>query len=253
MPSLSDTTIVILTGGLGTRLRSVISDRPKVLVDICERPFLTFLLNQLVTAKAREVVLCTGFLADKVHEIFGNTYKSLKISYSRESEPLGTGGALRLALPHLKSDPVLIMNGDSFVDVDLTGYMEWFFKKDRWASLLLVKVPNTVRYGTVIVAEDERLTAFAEKGLDARPGWINAGIYIMKKSLVASIPTGIAFSLEREFFPSLVDKGLYGFSINGEFIDIGTPESYLRAQEFFLNKKFLDGNNSINKELKGMD
>jgi len=253
VPSLSDITTAILTGGLGTRLRSVVSDMPKVLVDICERPFLTFLMDQLVAAKARDVVLCTGHMADKINEVLGSGYKSLKIVHSREPEPLGTGGALRLALPHLNSDAVLVMNGDSFVDVDLATYTEWFFKRDRQASLLLVKVPNTARYGKVIAAEDGRLTAFAEKGLDARPGWINAGIYIMKKSLVASIPADVVFSLEREFFPSLVDKGLYGFCTNGKFIDIGTPESYRQAQEFFLDKKFLDGNNCINKELKEMD
>ena len=238
MQNLSDITTVILAGGLGTRLRSVVSDNPKVLAKIYNRPFLTFLLDQLVSAKARDVVLCTGFMADSIHEILGNTYKSLKIVYSREPRPLGTGGALRLALPCFNSDPVLIMNGDSFVNVDLTAYVEWFFKRDRQASLLLVKVPDTGRYGKVIVAEDGLLSAFEEKVLNSGPGWINAGIYITKKSLVASMPAGKSFSLEREFFPSLVGKGLYGFCSNGKFIDIGTPESYRQAEKFFRDKDF---------------
>jgi NDP-sugar pyrophosphorylase family protein len=253
MQSLLDMTAIILAGGLGTRLRSVVSDKPKVLAQIGNRPFMTFLLDQLVAAKAKEVVLCTGYMADQIHEKLGNTYKSLKIIHSREPELLGTGGALRRALPHLNSDPVLIMNGDSFVDADLTAYVKWFFKQGRQASLLLVKVLNTDRYGKVLFAKDGRLSAFEEKGSDTGPGWINAGIYIMKKSLVTSMPAGIAFSLEREFFPRLLNKGLYGFCSNGRFIDIGTPQSLRQAQEFFEGHDPFIKNSCINSELKEMD
>jgi len=239
---LSDITAVIIAGGLGTRLRSVVSDRPKVLVDICERPFLTFLLDQLVAAKVRKVVLCTGYMADKIDEAFGNKYKSLKMIHSREFEPLGTGGALRLALPYFKTDSILVMNGDSFADVDLATYTKWFFKKDRQASLLLVKVPDTTRYGKVIANEDGRISAFEEKGLDAGPGLVNAGIYIMKTSLVASMVDDTPLSLENEFFPSLIDNEFYGFFYDGVFIDIGTPRSYHRAQAFFSKKTFREMN-----------
>jgi D-glycero-alpha-D-manno-heptose 1-phosphate guanylyltransferase len=253
MQNLADMTAVILAGGLGTRLLSVVSDRPKVLAQIGNRPFVTFLLDQLVAAKTKEVVLCTGYMADQIPEKLGDTYKSLKIICSWESEPLGTGGALRRALPHLKSDPVLVMNGDSFVDDDLTVYVKWFFKQNRQASLLLVKVPNTSRYGKVLFTRDGRLSAFEEKGSDTGPGWINAGIYIMKKSLVASMPAGIAFSLEREFFPRLLNKRLYGFCSNGRFIDIGTPQSLRRAQEFFGGPDPMNKNCSINSQLKEVD
>jgi NDP-sugar pyrophosphorylase family protein len=239
MHNLSDITAVILAGGLGTRLRSVVSNIPKVMAKISNRPFLTFLLEQLILAKAREVVLCTGFMTDKIQEILGDTYKSLKIVYSIESQPLGTGGALRLALPCFNSDPILVMNGDSFVNTDLTAYVEWFFTKEHQASLLLVNVPDTGRYGKVIVAEDGLLLGFKEKASNSGPGWINAGIYILKKSLVASIPADRSFSLEREFFPSLVGKGLYGFCSSGTFIDIGTPESYRRAENIFRDEGFL--------------
>ena len=230
---LSDITVVILAGGLGTRLRPVVSDRPKILIEILGRPFLTFLLDQLILAGARDVVLCTGYMADEVHENLGEAYKSLRLVYSREREPFGTGGALRLALPHISSDPVLVMNGDSFVNVDLTAYLDWFFERSRQASLLLTRVPDTGRYGKVAVAEDGLVSAFEEKGVNCDTGWISAGIYILKRSLVASISAGTSFSLEREFFPKLVRKGLYGFCFEGEFIDIGTPETYLLAEEFF--------------------
>jgi D-glycero-alpha-D-manno-heptose 1-phosphate guanylyltransferase len=235
MQNLSCVTTVILAGGLGTRLRSVVPGRPKVLANILGRPFLTFLLDQLVLADVRDVVLCTGYMADEIDKQLGNTYKSLRLVYSRENVHLDTGGALRLALPHLNSDAVLIMNGDSFVDIDLTVYLDWFFKKKCQAALLLTNVTDTGRYGKVVVAEDGLLLAFEEKGFNIGPGWINAGVYIMKKSLIATIPAGTPFSLEREFFPKLVDKGLYGFCFKGEFIDIGTPETFALAEEFFLS------------------
>ncbi len=235
MQNLSCITTVILAGGLGTRLRSVVPGRPKVLANILGRPFLTFLLDQLVLADVRDVVLCTGYMADEIDKQLGNTYKSLRLVYSRENVPLDTGGALRLALPHLNSDAVLVMNGDSFVDIDLTVYLDWFFKKNCQAALLLTNVTDTGRYGKVVVAEDGLLLAFEEKGFNIGPGWINAGVCIMKKSLIATIPAGTPFSLEREFFPKLVDKGLYGFCFKGGFIDIGTPETFALAEEFFLS------------------
>lgn len=235
MENLSYTTTVILAGGLGTRLQSVVPGRPKVLANILDRPFISFLLDQLVLADVRDVVLCTGYMADEIDKQLGNTYKSLRLVYSGENVPLDTGGALRLALPHLNSDTVLVMNGDSFVDIDLTVYLDWFFKKNCRAALLLTSVTDTGRYGKVVVAEDDLLLAFEEKGLNSGPGWINAGIYIIKKSLIATIPAGIPFSLEREFFPKLVNKGLYGFRCDGKFIDIGTPDAFAMAEEFFLS------------------
>lgn len=235
MESSSYITTVILAGGLGTRLRSVVPDRPKVLANILDRPFLAFLLDQLANADIRNVVLCTGYMGDDVYEKMGNKYKSLTLTYSKENYPVGTGGALRLALPHLNSDPVLIMNGDSFVNIDLTIYLDWFFKKNCQASLLLTNLPETGSYGKVIVGEDDLLLAFEEKGANSGPGWINAGVYILKKSLIETIPVGTPFSLEREFFPKLVNKDLYGFRFDGKFIDIGTPETFSLAEDFFLS------------------
>ncbi len=238
---------------MGTRLRSVVSDRPKVLARVCNRPFITFLLDQLIAARTKEVILCTGFRAGDIQKELGNSYRSLNIVHSTESEPLGTGGALRLALPLINTDTVLIMNGDSFVNVELTAYMEWFFQKERQASLLLVKVPDTGRYGKVIVDNDERITAFKEKSPDSGPGLINAGIYLIKKPLVASIPAAIPYSLERQFFPGLIQNGIYGFYSNCNFIDIGTPDSYVQAQELFSCKNQYRSENRINGELKETD
>ncbi len=235
MRNFSDISAVILAGGKGTRLRSIIPDRPKALVEIRGRPFLTFLLDQLVSSNALNVVLCTGYMADEVHERLGDTYKSLKLIYSKEQKPLGTGGALRLALPYLNSDPVLVMNGDSYINADLNSYVDWFFLKDRKAALLLTRVPDTDRFGIVKVDKDENILSFKEKEMDQRIGWINAGVYLLRKSTLKSIRPRKAFSLELDFFPSLVGKGLYGYRCEARFLDIGTPQSYSKVDAFFSN------------------
>jgi NDP-sugar pyrophosphorylase family protein len=125
------------------------------------------------------------------------------------------------------------MNGDSYVDVDLSAYASWFFQKNCRASLLLTRVDNAARYGRVILNEDENIVAFREKQSDSGAGWINAGVYLLERSLIASIPSERSYSLEREFFPSLVGKELLGFCAEERFIDIGTPESYAETEAFF--------------------
>ena len=230
---LSEITVVILAGGLGTRLRPIVSNKPKVLAEVLGRPFLTYLFDQLVHAGAREVVLCTGYMADSVREEIGNTYGSLRIKHSMENVPLGTGGALRLALPLIRSDTVMVMNGDSYVSADFKAFLEWFLHKNIVAALLLAKILDSSRYGRVTAASDEHIEAFEEKGGFEGEGFINAGVYLIQKKVVEAISPGKAFSLERELFPSLIGKKLYGYRCEGEFIDIGTPKSFLKAEKFF--------------------
>jgi D-glycero-alpha-D-manno-heptose 1-phosphate guanylyltransferase len=232
--NIANITAVILAGGFGTRLRPVVSDRPKVLAEVSGKPFLTHLLNQISSAGIRKVVFCTGYMAEQIRGCFGDTYGQLHILYSKEDEPLGTGGALRLALPYFSSDVVLVMNGDSYVEADLRSYVNWFFQKDCQAALLLARVPDTSCYGSITINGDENITAFDEKGAGSDAVWINAGVYLMRKSLIASMPSGQPYSLEYELFPSMVGKKLYGFCSEGRFIDIGTPESYALTDEFFL-------------------
>lgn len=231
----SDITAVLLAGGLGTRLKPVVSDKPKILADICDRPFVTFLLDQLVLADMKDVVLCTGYMADQVYEKLGDGYRSLKLTYSKEDTPLDTGGALRLALPYIKSDFALVMNGDSFINVKLAVYIDWFIKRKCSASMLLAFVSDTRRFGKVLVDESGRVISFKEKGSDSSSGWINAGVYLIKKSLIETIPEETPFSLERDFFPKLAEQGLCGFKFEGDFIDIGTPKTFALAEDFFLS------------------
>jgi histidinol-phosphate phosphatase family protein len=233
MADLSTTTAVVLAGGLGTRLRSVVGDRPKGLAQIGGRPFLAFLLDRLDAAGVRDVVLCTGYLGAQVKETFGDRYRRLRLTYSQEQSPLGTGGALRLAAPLLASDPVLALNGDSYCDADLPALLNWHRAHRAEATLLLTHVPDTQRYGRVNVDESGRILEFVEKGRLGGPGWVNAGIYLLGQRLLQNIPATGAVSLEREVFPAWIGRRLCGCSGSGQFLDIGTPESYASAEAFF--------------------
>ena len=232
---LSAPTAVILAGGLGTRLRSVVPETQKVLATVSGRPFVTFLLDQLVRAEAGEVVLCTGYGAEEVQRVLGDRYGTLRLRYSREEEPLGTGGALRLALPYIDSDPVVVMNGDSFVDLSLAAFWDWYTKRRCTPAMVLARVSDRSRFGRVELAEDGRILRFEEKGETAKSGWINAGVYLLERAFIERIPTGRFHSLERDLFPGLIEKGLYGYRCEGAFVDIGTPESYGLARSCMGN------------------
>jgi len=228
-----DITAVILAGGLGTRLRSVVSDRPKVLADIKGRPFMTYLLDQVVSAGIRSVVLCTGHQGDQVKASLGHSYRTLELIYSQETSPLDTGGALRQALPLIQSDPVLVLNGDSFFDLNLPGFIQWHEAREARATLALVHMTETKRYGRVDLGADGEVVRFNEKGAEGGAGFINAGIYLLARSIIQSIPKEGPISLERDLFPAWIGHGLYGYQGEGRFLDIGTPESYAVAEKFF--------------------
>jgi NDP-sugar pyrophosphorylase family protein len=232
-PDLNTLTAAILVGGLGTRLQARVQDRPKVLANVNGRPFLAYLLDQLSSAGICQTVLCTGHLASMVEDTFGPSHGGMRLAYSHEKAPLGTAGALRLALPQLYSDPVLVLNGDSFCDADLGGFLGFYRSRGANATVLLTEVPDTGRFGRVALNEEEQIIRFEEKGSAAGAGWINAGIYLLSQRLLLDIPTSRAVSLEREVFPAWVGRGLYGWRGGGRFIDIGTPDSYAEAARFF--------------------
>lgn len=236
MHSLSDITTVILAGGLGTRLRSVVAGTPKVLAEVCGRPFLTYLLDQLVEAGVQEVVLCTGYLGEQVCDALGDTYKSLMLRYSQESSPLGTAGALRLANSLTHSDPLLIMNGDSFFQADLPAFYAWYCQQEADCALLLTQVADTRRFGRVHTHSDGKILSFTEKG-EVGPGWINAGIYLLSQRVLQTIPAQRAVSLEHDMFPTWIEQNFYTYRQTGVFLDIGTPESYAAAAHVFSSKR----------------
>ena len=235
MNNLSKITAAILAGGLGTRLRSVVSGQPKVLAKVNGRPFMAYLLDQLSQAGVKKVVLCTGYLGEQVEATFGKSYNGLALSYSQEQSALGTGGALRIALPLLKSEPVLVLNGDSFCQADFIYFLNQHITRKATASLLLTEVPDIGRYGSVQLSMDGKIISFEEKGEKTGTGIINAGVYLLNYTFLESIPKNTNVSLEHEMFPFWINKGLYGFRSKGNFIDIGIPQDYAAAGVFLKN------------------
>ncbi|CAN2039950.1 D-glycero-alpha-D-manno-heptose 1-phosphate guanylyltransferase [Candidatus Magnetomoraceae bacterium gMMP-15] len=234
MRYFSNITAIILAGGLGTRLRSVVADRPKVMAEVHGKPFLVYLMDQISAAGLRHIVLCTGYLGEQIQAQFGKKYKQLHLTYSQEKKTLGTAGALSLGLDLFESDPVLVMNGDSFCEVDLREFIIYHHEKSADASLILTRVPDTRRYGRVLLNKDGLINKFEEKNCKKGSGWINAGIYMISHKILRSLPKGEFISLEQDVLPNLVGKGVYGFQSTGHFIDIGIPESYAEAENFFI-------------------
>ena len=233
----SDCTSVILAGGLGTRLNSVVIDRSKVVAEVNGRPFLTYLLDQLLGAGCEKAILCTGHLGESVEKYCGTRYKNLALFYSRETSPLGTAGALRLALPIVKTSSLLVMNGDSFCDASLEDFYFHFVRKKKKAAVLLSEVSDTCRFGKVLLDERDNILAFSEKGLDGGSGWANAGVYLIHRGLIETIPEGKPASLEKQMFPRWIPAGIYGHRVRSPFLDIGTVETYNTADRLFTQKK----------------
>jgi NDP-sugar pyrophosphorylase family protein len=222
----------VLCGGRGTRLQPVLGALPKVLAPIAGRSFLDFQLSFLRGQGLADVVLCTGHAAEQVEGYCGDGSRwGLRVRYSRETQPLGTAGALKHAQPLIRSNPFLVLNGDSFVGADLAQLIRTHTIHAAALTLAVAEVADLARFGAVKLGHDDAVTAFGEKG-HAGPGHINAGIYVIETTVLASIPPGVGMSLEYDVFPSLIGKGLYGLTIPGPFLDIGTEETYRKAETF---------------------
>ena len=225
---------LILAGGMGTRLRSVLPGKQKVVAPVDGQPFLLRLIMVLHHVGVRRIILALGYRAEDVlFEIVGFVPAEVQIISSVEVEILGTGGALRHALPLISSETVLVANGDSFMDANLPSFLAFHRGVKAQISMLLCQVPDISRYGSVSLDGSGQVLEFLEKRIDVqKPGVINAGIYLMRKSVIESFPQG-NISLEKDAFPKYCGKGLYGMQQGGSFIDIGTPEDYGRVAEFF--------------------
>lgn len=226
-------TAIILVGGRGTRLASVVSDRPKPLADVGGRPFVTRLLDQLSAAGVREAILCTGHLGEQVSAELGDSYGPMTLGYSREAQPLGTGGATRLAAASVVADPAIVMNGDAYCGVELRELLAAHHEARALSTILVTRVEDGARYGRVVTDDIGNVTEFREKQPGAGAAWINAGVYVVATSRLLAIPEGRPVSLEREVFPEWVGDRFHAHRCEAPFLDIGTPESYAAAEEFF--------------------
>ncbi len=225
---------MILVGGRGTRLQGAVSDRPKPMAEVADRPFVEWLLLALRAQGVRRVIFCTGYMSEIVEAHFRDGRQwDMEVVYSRDPMPLGTAGAIRYALSQVHSDCFLVMNGDSYARVDISRLQEAHTACAACASLWLVSVNDCRRYGSVEIGEDGAVQAFREKLPEKRAGLINAGIYLLERKVAESIPEGRDVSIESEIFPHFIGHGLYAVVGKGPFLDIGTPEAYKLAEHFF--------------------
>lgn len=226
---------LILAGGKGTRLKDVAPGVPKPLLPVAGRAFIEWLIISLRSRGCSRVVLSVGYRAEQIVDHFSGVDLGLEMVISPEDTPLGTGGALRLALPHLEGNRFLVLNGDSICPFSIQKMEEVHTRHQARATLWLVGVPDASRFGEVVADPDGRVLAFREKKARpccAKPRFISAGVYVVERVWAQSIPRQRSISLETELFPLLINDGLWSVSGKGPFLDIGTPESLARADDF---------------------
>lgn len=234
---------IILAGGLGTRLRSVVSEVPKPMAPINDEPFLNFIFEELSYYGFSHAILCVGYKKEVIMDYYGSKYKNIDITYSIEDKSLGTGGAIKKAMTYCKEDMVFVLNGDTIFKVD--------FRK--MASLNQISIAckyleNFDRYGEVKIDDNDLILSFEEKK-HVEKGYINGGIYYLPKNIFDNFKLEEKFSLEQDFFaPYMSSLGIKAYKTNSYFLDIGIPEDYNKAQTDFKKKKalFLDRDGIIN-------
>jgi D-glycero-alpha-D-manno-heptose 1-phosphate guanylyltransferase len=238
MPPLPFTAL-ILVGGLGTRLREVVSDIPKPMAMVGDVPFLQILIDSLSSKGVRNFVLLTGYKGNVIEDYFSNRYRDeFDIRVSAEEEPLGTGGAVKNA-EQFCTEPSLLVNGDTFFDADLELLFQFHQEKRSSVTLSLFTVDDVSRYGSVIVDKTGLITGFYEKNDGPRGvGVINAGLTLLSREFVRNLPVGRSFSMERDIYPSFAQsEKMFGLAQDRPFFDIGTPESYDAFRTFYEGRR----------------
>lgn len=231
--SLDQIDVLILVGGKGTRLHSVINDRPKPMADINGRPFLDRLIEYVSSFGHNRIILCAGHLAEYLRKYYLNAGLPQEIVLSVEETPLGTGGAVKNAEKLIHSETFFILNGDSFCPVDLTGFKTFHGRKKAKISMAVAQSADVRDYGLIGFDYSQQIVSFEEKKHQPEKGYINAGVYLFNKSILADIPKNIQYSLEDDFYPSIIGEKFFAYVVDGNLVDIGTPERYSFAKEYF--------------------
>ncbi len=229
---------LILAGGLGTRLQAVLHDRPKPMAEVRGKPFLEYLIEQLRGQGFAELVLCVGHLAPQIYEYFGTGRRwGVDIRYAVETDLLGTAGAIRNA-GHFIDGTFLVLNGDSYLDMNFRKLLAFHRRhcsndQQTLGTIAAVRTEDGAAYGMLELEGQGRILGFREK-TGSGEGWLNGGVYALEPDALRCIPAGRAVSIEEDTFPSALDSGwhLFGYSVQGFFVDIGTPEGYQRFQHY---------------------
>jgi len=223
--------VVILCGGMGTRLKAIVDDKPKPMAEIDKRPFIDILIGHISTFGFQRFILCAGYKAESIQEYYKNKKCRVEILIEKEQELLGTGGAVKNVRPLIGSNPFLVLNGDSFLDMDLCKFIEFHLGKKALLSIALINAKDTKSYGSIETNSSDRIVKFCEKEEKSQESMINAGIYLFNREIFSLMPSDKKFSLEYDFFPKIVGREFYGYLAKGFFIDIGTPERYMQAKQ----------------------
>lgn len=234
----------ILAGGLGKRLRSVVSDRPKPMADVQGQPFLEILVRLLASKGVGKFVMLVGYKADSIEQYFNNRrFENLEIQFSHEAKRLGTGGAVKNA-ERFATDPTLIVNGDTYLDVKIDELYKFHTSKNAQVTISTFRTFDVSRYGSVNVDQDGVVTKFHEKNsIPGKPGLINAGVSLVSRLFINGLPAKCKFSMETDIFPKIASgRKMFGLEQEGPFFDIGTPESYREFQDFAYDAQALRTN-----------
>jgi D-glycero-alpha-D-manno-heptose 1-phosphate guanylyltransferase len=228
------TEAIILAGGFGTRLQTVVNDLPKPMANVVDKPFLHYVVKQLMQQGIQRIVFSVGYKSEYIIDYFSNKDFGIEMLFQKESEPLGTGGGIKYAMQACQSSDVLVLNGDTYFDIDFSLLHNLYLEKKAKAALALRFVADAGRYGQVSVDKQNTIVAFEEKNLSAiKAGCINGGTYILNKNYFIE-NTNTKFSIEKDFFEKQVEQGiLVGHVYDSYFIDIGIPEDYYKANEDF--------------------
>ena len=228
---------IVLCGGSGTRLKRISGDLPKPMVAIGGRPFLELLLRQLHRHGFGHVILASGYREEVIRSFFGDRALDLDLTYSSEATPLGTGGALRNAIAEVNSETVLVMNGDSYTDANLTRFTATYLEGQADVSMVVVPTDGRSDCGSVAIDNNGKVLRFEEKQVSSGTKYINAGLYLVPRDFLNEVPPGRQVSLENEILTRWLKMGrdVRAFVYPGPCIDIGTPERYRSAQELLAN------------------
>lgn len=226
---------IVLAGGAGTRLKSVVHDVPKPMAPVAGKPFLDYILSWCLSQNVSRVIISAGYMHNVIIDNYGGKWGSMTIDYAVEDTPLGTGGGIKLALGKASQKDVFVINGDTWFPVSL-GEMKKFHQEKESACTIAVAYVNDVsRYGTVKYDDSMLINAFIEKGL-GDSHYINGGIYCLNRKFFFENTDSTVFSFEKEFLEKLVNKnGFYAYPSGEHFIDIGVPDDYFRAEKILIS------------------
>ncbi|MCP4613789.1 MAG: NTP transferase domain-containing protein [Planctomycetes bacterium] len=234
---LKDIDVLILCGGFGSRLAQIVNDRPKPMAKVNHQPFLDIIIDYFARFGLRRFVLCTGYMSEIIQEYYDQKSSTLEFVVSNEPIPLGTAGCIKNAQKFLQSDHYLVANGDSFCPVNLYDFYNFHLSRQSLMTIAVTESEDTKSCGLVKLDNSQKIVSFEEKKSNCTTGYINTGIYLFHKNALSLIPECTKYSLEYNLFPRLIKHDSFAFVSSEELIDIGTPERYKWAKEYFASSQ----------------